>query len=111
MAEHQLPKLTVRVRFPSPAPRTERLDPADAEARRSSFRCTVSCGRAMSAVRLGASCRALRLGHLLPSSGAGLTGRMPRVGTIRWADVEEWFDPSQNGSLPDVVVRDTTVAD
>lgn len=31
--------------------------------------------------------------------------------TIRWADVEEWFDPSRNGSAPDVVVPDTAVAD
>jgi hypothetical protein len=33
------------------------------------------------------------------------------VETIRWDDVSEWFDPSQNGSAPDVVVPDTTVAD
>jgi hypothetical protein len=30
---------------------------------------------------------------------------------IRWDDVKEWFDPSQNGSAPDVVVPDTTVED
>ncbi|MBB4696020.1 hypothetical protein [Paractinoplanes abujensis] len=33
------------------------------------------------------------------------------MATIRWADVEEWFDPSQNGSAPDVVVPDTAIAD
>jgi hypothetical protein len=33
------------------------------------------------------------------------------VEAIRWKDVAEWFDPSQNGSAPDVVVSDTTVAD
>jgi hypothetical protein len=36
---------------------------------------------------------------------------MTPVETIRWDDVREWFDPSQNGSAPDVVVPDTTVAD
>ena len=30
---------------------------------------------------------------------------------MRWEDDEEWFDPSQNGSAPDVVVPDTSVAD
>ncbi|MEU8230291.1 hypothetical protein AB0C12_11885 [Actinoplanes sp. NPDC048967] len=30
---------------------------------------------------------------------------------IRWVDVAEWFDPSQNGSAPDVVVPDTARAD
>ena len=36
---------------------------------------------------------------------------MVQVETIRWADVEEWFDPSQNGSAPDVVIPGTAVAD
>lgn len=30
---------------------------------------------------------------------------------IRWGDVKEWFDPSENGSAPDVVVPDMTLAD
>ncbi|WP_433723475.1 hypothetical protein ACQP2Y_00360 [Actinoplanes sp. CA-051413] len=30
---------------------------------------------------------------------------------IRWVDVAEWFDPSQNGSAPDVVVPGTAIAD
>ncbi|MGW4941114.1 hypothetical protein ACWEOZ_05930 [Actinoplanes sp. NPDC004185] len=30
---------------------------------------------------------------------------------IRWDDVAGWFDPSQNGSLPDVVVAGTAIAD
>lgn len=30
---------------------------------------------------------------------------------VRWDDVREWFDPEANGSLPDVCVRDTTIAD
>jgi hypothetical protein len=33
------------------------------------------------------------------------------VETLRWDDVEEWFDPSENGSAPDVVVPDTSVVD
>jgi len=34
-----------------------------------------------------------------------------RVEMIPWDDVKEWFDPAHNGTLPDVVVPDTTVAD
>jgi hypothetical protein len=30
---------------------------------------------------------------------------------VRWDDVREWFDPEANGSLPDVCVRGTTIAD
>ena len=30
---------------------------------------------------------------------------------LRWEDVEEWFDPAENGSVPDLVVADTTLDD
>ncbi|HEX5144162.1 MAG TPA: hypothetical protein VFW21_09855, partial [Mycobacterium sp.] len=30
---------------------------------------------------------------------------------LQWDDVKEWFDPDTNGSLPDVVVQDMTLAD
>lgn len=30
---------------------------------------------------------------------------------LRWDDVKEWFDPAQNGSVPDLVVTDTTLDD
>ena len=30
---------------------------------------------------------------------------------IPWEDVAEWFDPAENGTLPDVIVPDTTIAD
>jgi len=33
------------------------------------------------------------------------------VSDLRWDDVKEWFDPAQNGSVPDVVVADTTLDD
>ena len=33
------------------------------------------------------------------------------VGELRWDDVKQWFDPSENGGAPDVVVADTTLAD
>ncbi|MEV4352322.1 hypothetical protein AB0J83_48330 [Actinoplanes sp. NPDC049596] len=33
------------------------------------------------------------------------------MGDLRWDDVEDWFDPSRNGSLPDLVVADTTLDD
>jgi len=29
---------------------------------------------------------------------------------IRWDDVKDWFNPHENGSLPDVLVRDATMA-
>jgi hypothetical protein len=33
------------------------------------------------------------------------------VGDLRWDDVKDWFDPIENGSAPDLLVADTTVAD
>lgn len=33
------------------------------------------------------------------------------MGDIRWHDVREWFNPYGNGSLPDVIVHGTTLAD
>nr|WP_322770105.1 hypothetical protein [Frankia sp. Cr1] len=33
------------------------------------------------------------------------------VPDLLWDDVREWFDPEENGSLPDVHVPDTTIAD
>lgn len=33
------------------------------------------------------------------------------MNTIRWDDVKEWFDPTQNGTVPDLVVPDTSLAD
>jgi hypothetical protein len=30
---------------------------------------------------------------------------------VRWEDVQEWFDLEENGSLPDVQVPNTTIAD
>ncbi|NES26324.1 hypothetical protein GCE86_27885 [Micromonospora terminaliae] len=30
---------------------------------------------------------------------------------LRWDDVREWFDPFENGSLPDVIVPGTTLTD
>ena len=29
---------------------------------------------------------------------------------LRWEDVQQWFDPAGNGSAPDLVVTDTTLA-
>jgi hypothetical protein len=33
------------------------------------------------------------------------------VSDLRWDDVKEWFDPTQNGTVPDLVVADTTLDD
>jgi hypothetical protein len=33
------------------------------------------------------------------------------VGDVVWEDVKQWFDPVENGSAPDVIVADTTLAD
>ncbi|WP_327007600.1 hypothetical protein OHA72_10210 [Dactylosporangium sp. NBC_01737] len=30
---------------------------------------------------------------------------------VLWDEVQQWFDPVENGSAPDVIVADTTVAD
>ena len=30
---------------------------------------------------------------------------------LRWDDVKDWFDPTANGSVPDLVVTGTTLAD
>jgi hypothetical protein len=30
---------------------------------------------------------------------------------LRWDDVKEWFDPHENGSVPDLVVADTSLPD
>ncbi|GAA5192554.1 hypothetical protein GCM10023322_52430 [Rugosimonospora acidiphila] len=30
---------------------------------------------------------------------------------LQWDGVKEWFDPSTNGTLPDVIVQDTTLTD
>jgi hypothetical protein len=34
-----------------------------------------------------------------------------QVHDIAWDDVKEWFDLAENGSAPDVIVHDTTLAD
>jgi hypothetical protein len=33
------------------------------------------------------------------------------VGDLDWDEVKDWFDPYENGSVPDLVVADTSVAD
>lgn len=33
------------------------------------------------------------------------------VSDLRWDDIKDWFDPAKNGSVPDLVVADTTLDD
>lgn len=91
MAEHQLPKLTVRVRFPSPAPRTEALVRTDVPPGLPSFlamlkrtprvphRRNCSCAVSTQVVPRWAGLRSARP----PATSAGReSGRYPRYGVL-----------------------------
>lgn len=42
---------------------------------------------------------------------AGHSGDHRGVSDLLWDEVKQWFDPVENGSAPDVIVADTTLAD
>jgi hypothetical protein len=42
---------------------------------------------------------------------AGVGRQRSGVPDLLWDDVRDWFDPQENGVLPDVCVPDTTIAD
>jgi hypothetical protein len=44
-------------------------------------------------------------------AGMGVDRQRGGVPDLLWDDVREWFDPEENGVLPDVCVPDATVAD
>ncbi|GID93385.1 hypothetical protein Adi01nite_27970 [Amorphoplanes digitatis] len=43
-------------------------------------------------------------------AGGGTFGDHRLVSDLLWDDVKQWFDPVENGSAPDVIVADTTLA-
>ena len=56
------------------------------------------------------ACERADRGYLSQDVGGGRFEDHRLVGDLLWNDVKQWFDPIENGSAPDVVVADTTLA-